>query len=75
MIVLNGVLYVLTIGYRWIDMLVRYGSYKTAWDRFSKWSKAEVNINFLQEYELEYLRPRLRRGVLQVGSAEKYTNV
>jgi len=40
--VLNGILYVLTTGCRWMDMPPKYGSYKTAWDRFSRWSKAGV---------------------------------
>jgi transposase len=31
--VLNGILYVLTTGCRWMDMPLEYGSYKTAWRR------------------------------------------
>ncbi len=30
---INGILYVLTTGCRWMDMPIRYGSYKTAWSR------------------------------------------
>jgi len=30
---LNGILYVLTTGCRWMDMPLEYGSYKTAWRR------------------------------------------
>jgi len=37
-IVLNSILYVLTIGCRWMDMPIRYGSYKTAWRRIKRWS-------------------------------------
>ncbi|MGC8962189.1 MAG: transposase, partial [Candidatus Bathyarchaeia archaeon] len=35
--VLNGILYVLFAGCRWMDMPVRYGSYKTAWKRLKRW--------------------------------------
>jgi len=34
--VLNGILYVLTTGCRWMDMPLEYGSYKTAWKRLKK---------------------------------------
>jgi transposase len=36
-IVLNGILYVLTTGCRWMDMPLEHGSYKTAWRRLKKW--------------------------------------
>ena len=32
-LVLNGILYVLMTGCRWMDMPIRYGSHKTAWKR------------------------------------------
>ena len=32
-LVLNGILYVLITSCRWMDMPIRYGSYKTAWKR------------------------------------------
>ncbi|NHV96724.1 MAG: IS5 family transposase [Thaumarchaeota archaeon] len=35
--VINGILYVLTTGCRWMDMPLRYGSYKTAWKRLKRW--------------------------------------
>jgi len=35
--VLNGILYVLVTGCRWMDMPTRYGSYKTAWKRLKRW--------------------------------------
>jgi len=35
-IVLNSILYVLTTGYRWMDMPIKYGSYKTFWRRLKK---------------------------------------
>ena len=42
MIVLNGILYVLSTGCRWMDMPLKYGSYKTAWRRLKKWSDEGV---------------------------------
>ena len=36
--IINGILYVLVTGCRWMDMPAKYGSYKTAWDRFKRWS-------------------------------------
>ena len=41
-IVLNGILYVLTTGCRWMDMPLEYGSYKTAWKRLKKWQDEGV---------------------------------
>ena len=35
--VLNGILYVLTTGCRWMDMPLKYGSYKTARRRLKRW--------------------------------------
>ncbi len=35
--IINGILYVLTTGCRWMDMPIRYGSYKTAWRRLRRW--------------------------------------
>jgi transposase len=40
--VLNGILYVLTTGCRWMDMPLKYGSYKTAWKRLKKWQDEGV---------------------------------
>jgi len=40
--VLNGILYVLSTGCRWIGMPLKYGSYKTAWRRLKKWSDEGV---------------------------------
>jgi len=40
--VLNGILYVLTTGCRWMDMPLEYGSYKTAWRRLKKWQDEGV---------------------------------
>jgi transposase len=41
-VVLNGILYVLTTGCRWMDMPLEYGSYKTAWKRLKKWQDEGV---------------------------------
>ena len=35
---INGMLYVLMSGCRWMDMPAKYGSYKTVWERHKKWS-------------------------------------
>jgi transposase len=40
--VLNGILYVLTTGCRWMDMPLEYGSYKTAWRRLKKWREMSI---------------------------------
>jgi len=37
-IVLNGILYVLITGCRWMDMPPKYGSHVTAWRRLKRWS-------------------------------------
>jgi transposase len=41
-VVLNGILYVLTTGCRWMDMPLEYGSYKTAWKRLKKWQEMSI---------------------------------
>jgi transposase len=35
----NGILYVLTTGCRWMDMPDGYGSHKSVWERHKKWSE------------------------------------
>ena len=40
--VVNGILYVLMSGCRWMDMPSKYGSYKTAWERHKRWSTKDV---------------------------------
>ena len=39
--VINGILYVLMSGCRWMDMPSKYGSYKTVWERHKKWIEKE----------------------------------
>jgi len=36
---INGILYILITGCRWMDMPGKYGSYKTVWERHKKWSE------------------------------------
>ncbi len=38
----NGVIYVLTTGCRWMDMPSKYGSYKTVWRRLKMWKEKDV---------------------------------
>ncbi len=40
--IINGILYVLTTGCRWMDMPIRYGSYKAAWRRLKRWQDEGV---------------------------------
>jgi transposase len=42
--ILNGILYVLTSGCRWMDMPPEYGSYKTAWRRLKRWQDEGYGI-------------------------------
>lgn len=39
---INGILYVLMSGCRWMDTPSRYGSWKTVWERHKKWSEKGV---------------------------------
>lgn len=39
---IDGILYVLITGCRWMDMPVRYGSCKTAWKRLKRWQEEGV---------------------------------
>lgn len=41
-VIINGILYVLITGCRWMDMPLKYGSYKTAWKRLKKWQEEGV---------------------------------
>jgi len=40
--VMNGILYALFTGCRWMDVPFRYGSYKTAWKRLKRWQAEGV---------------------------------
>lgn len=39
---INGILFVLMSGCRWMDMPGKYGSHKTVWERHKKWSEKGV---------------------------------
>lgn len=39
---INGILFVIMSGCRWMDMPSKYGSHKTAWERHKKWSERGV---------------------------------
>ena len=45
---INGMLYVLMSGCRWMDMPTKYGSYKTVWERHKKWSVKGVWKNIMK---------------------------
>ena len=45
---INGMLYVLMSGCRWMDMPTKYGSYKTVWERHKKWSVKGVSKNMIK---------------------------
>jgi transposase len=45
--VINGILYVLMSGCRWMDMPSKYGSHKTVWERHKKWSERGVWKNIM----------------------------
>jgi transposase len=47
-LVVNGILYVLVTGCRWMDLPANYGSYKTCWDRFGRWSVMGVWSKILE---------------------------
>jgi transposase len=45
--IVNGILYVLMSGCRWMGMASKYGSYKTAWERHKRWSTKDVWKNIM----------------------------
>jgi transposase len=47
---INGILYVLMTGCRWMDMPTKYGSYKTVWERHKKWSDKGVCMEKYYEF-------------------------
>ena len=46
-IVINGILYILFTGCRWMNMPLKYGSYKTAWKRLKKWQEEGIEYSNL----------------------------
>jgi transposase len=60
-LVVNGILYVLVTGCRWMDLPARYGSYKACWDRFRRWSVMGVWSRVLEALiAMGYSTGRLR---------------
>jgi transposase len=60
MLIINGILYVLVTRCRWMDLPARYGSYKTCWDRFRRWSVMGVWSKVLETLTAtRYLNRRL----------------
>ena len=51
--VVNGIVWVLRSGAPWEDMPERYGSYKTAFDRFTRWSRNGTWNKVLQAVQIE----------------------
>jgi transposase len=44
----DGIIYILTTGCRWMDMPKQYGSYVTAWRRLRRWEEEGVWTKLLQ---------------------------
>jgi transposase len=68
-LVINGILYVLVTGCRWMDLPAKYGSYKTCWDRFRRWSVMGVWSKILEALiAMGYSNGRLRLDRVAVDS-------
>jgi transposase len=68
-LVVNGILYVLVTGCRWTDLPAKYGSYKTCWDRFRRWSVMGVWSKILEALiAMGYSNGRLRLDRVAVDS-------
>ena len=67
--VLNGILYVLVTGCRWMDTPVKYGSYVTAWRRLKRWQREGVWKRILEALISKgYLMGRLSLDRVAVDS-------
>ena len=55
--IVNGIFWVLCSGASWRDLPERYGSWKTVYNRFNKWSKQEI-INSIFNQLLQILEQR-----------------
>jgi len=68
-LVVNGILYVLITGCRWMDLPAKYGSYKTCWDRFRRWSVRGVWSKVLEALiAMGYSTGKLRLDKVAVDS-------
>jgi len=66
---LNGILYVLTTGCRWMDMPKEYGSHKTVWRRLKEWQERGVWEGLWRRLlELGYQAGRLRLGAVAIDA-------
>jgi len=66
---LNGILYVLVTGCRWMDMPREYGSHKTAWRRLKEWQERGVWEGLWQRLlELGYQAGRLKLGAVAIDA-------
>lgn len=52
--VVNGILWILTTGARWVDLPVHYGPWQTAYDRFVRWRKSGVWDRVLASLQAYY---------------------
>jgi transposase len=52
--VVNGILWILTTGARWVDLPAHYGPWQTAYDRFVRWRKSGVWDNVLGSLQAYY---------------------
>jgi transposase len=65
-IVLNGILYVLTTGCRWMNMPLEFGSYRTArrrlrrWQDEGVWYEASINIQSPSNNSTNNHTPKIR---------------
>ncbi len=51
--VISGIVYVIKNGLRWIDMPKEYGSYKTVYNRFVRWSAQGVFVKIFEALKLD----------------------
>jgi len=66
---INGILYVLVTGCRWMDMPKEYGSHKTAWRRLKEWQERGVWEGLWQRLlELVYQVGRLKLGAVAIDA-------
>jgi len=66
---INGILYVLVTGCRWMDMPLKYSSYKTCWRRLKIWSREGVWAKVLEALASRaYAEGKLSLDIVAVDS-------
>ncbi len=66
----NGILYVLVTGCRWMDMPEKYGSHKSVWERHKKWSEEEAWKRVMDSLvTMGYSEGKVRVGSLSIDSS------